>query len=60
VFAHGGLNIQEFRSTGVQEFRSFRSTGVQKLLPFGQSKISSDSYTKVWSEVIASLRSYRR
>jgi len=33
------------------------STGVQELLPFGQSKISSDSYTKVWSGVFASLRS---
>ena len=30
-------------------------SGVQELLPFGQSKISSDSYTKVWSGVLFAL-----
>ncbi len=29
----------------------FRKLNFLELLPYGQSKISSDSYTKVWSEV---------
>ena len=30
-------------------FRKYKK--LQELLPYGQSKISSDSYTKVWSGV---------